>query len=497
MRKAKTIFFAGMTAVLIGLLAFLGVARTVYAADYTWDNGSVADNNWSTPANWNPDGTPNAGDNVIFDATSDTGCIADNVNDNLASISLNAGFTSTLTLNADFVGGTSNELTLTGDLTVNSGIVLCMGDTSTANGTGIVINAANMTVGENGLVSANGQGFGPTLGPGHGIRGVGNIGTGGGYGGSGGKDMDGDAGGSPYGTQSSPAALGSGGGTGLNATGGYGGGAVKLVASGTVTVDGTLSANGTGSGGSRTYNGGAGSGGSIWIASGTVTGSGTISVKGATVNRYYGIRYAGGGAGGRIDLSGITYNFTGSLTAAGGSGFQDGQLGSVLLPASYLNNVTLDHNITLGNDLNITGSFTVETGATLTTGGDITVGTTLTVNSGGAIILVGDTHDVNGGTAGNPNGSGPTITAADIVIASGGSIHADGQGFDGQQGPGRGIRGAGNLGSGGGYGGNGGKDMDGDAGGSPYGTASAPTALGSGGGRGNRAQGGFGGGVIK
>jgi predicted secreted protein len=180
---------------------------TTYAADYTWDNGSVSDNNWSTPENWNPDGTPGAGDNVIFDATSNTGCIADNVNDNLASISLNSGYTSTLTVNANFVGGTSNELTLTGDLTVNSGTVLCNGDTSTTNGTGIVINAANMTVGEDGLVSANGQGFAPNQGPGKGIRGVGNRGSGGGYGGNGGKDIDGDAGGLPYGTASAPTSL--------------------------------------------------------------------------------------------------------------------------------------------------------------------------------------------------------------------------------------------------------------------------------------------------
>jgi len=39
---------------------------------------------------------------------------------------------------------------------------------------------------------------------------------------------------------------------------------------------------------------------------------------------------AGGGGGGRIDVSGTTNNFTGTVTADGGTGFQNGQAGTVL-----------------------------------------------------------------------------------------------------------------------------------------------------------------------
>ena len=126
----------------------------------------------------------------------------------------------------------------------------------------------------------------------------------------------------------------------------------------------------------------------------------------------------------------------------------------------------------------------------------LSVTNTLTVESGGTIIVGSDKDDINGGTAGDPYGSGSTITATDIVINSGGSINADGQGFCNGHGPGAGIQGGGDHATGGGYGGSGGDDINGDPGGSPYGTASIPTALGSGGGIGLRAQGGCGGGAI-
>lgn len=190
----------------IGLLALWYAAGGAYAADYTWDNGGL-DSNWSTPENWSPDGIPGAGDNVIFDSTSNTVCITDSVVDNLVSISLNSGYTNTVTLNSDFVGG-SNELTISGDLTVNSGTILCKGDTSTINGTGIIINAANVTVDSGAKVSADSQGFSASEGPGEGVDGAGA--GGGGYGGQGGESAV--RGGLTYGSVTQPTALGSGGG---------------------------------------------------------------------------------------------------------------------------------------------------------------------------------------------------------------------------------------------------------------------------------------------
>ncbi|GAI09912.1 unnamed protein product, partial [marine sediment metagenome] len=154
-------------------------------------------------------------------------------------------------------------------------------------------------------------------------------------------------------------------------------------------------------------------------------------------------------------------------------------------------------DITLSNDLNIAGSLTIGNGDTLTASAGLTVGTTLTVNSGGTLVLVGDCSNINeaaGGSAANPYGSGPTITASDIVIASGGSINANGKGFAAQRGPGKGSHSS-FRGSGGGYGGTGGDSSSGASGGSAYGSPSPPTALGSGGGYSSYA--GPGGGAIK
>ena len=89
---------------------------------------------------------------------------------------------------------------------------------------------------------------------------------------------------------------------------------------------------------------------------------------------------------------------------------------------------------------------TVGDGETLTIGGVLDVVNTLTVESGGTIILGSDKHDINGGSTDNPYGSGSVIMATDIVIAAGGSINADGQGFCYGHGPGAGIRGSGDYG---------------------------------------------------
>ena len=40
------------------LFAFFLALRSVWAATFTWDGGSAIDSNWTTAANWNPDGAP-------------------------------------------------------------------------------------------------------------------------------------------------------------------------------------------------------------------------------------------------------------------------------------------------------------------------------------------------------------------------------------------------------------------------------------------------------
>ena len=107
--------------------------------------------------------------------------------------------------------------------------------------------------------------------------------------------------------------------------GGYhssdGGGAMKITVSGTLTVDGVISANGQ----RNTHSGGAG--GSIWITAGTFTGAGAITANGgnhASHSNY------GAGGGGRVAIYASSNQFEGTTTACGGSGGSyDGAPGTV------------------------------------------------------------------------------------------------------------------------------------------------------------------------
>lgn len=65
----------------------------------TWDAGSAGDA--SGPANWNPVGVPQTGDNVTFDATSTEDCNFD-VEVTLGNFSMLTGYTGTVTQSVDF-----------------------------------------------------------------------------------------------------------------------------------------------------------------------------------------------------------------------------------------------------------------------------------------------------------------------------------------------------------------------------------------------------------
>jgi len=288
----------------------LYVTGDAVADSRVWDNDS-GDGLWSTPLNWSGDTLPLISDHVIFNSTSNTPCLADTVVDHLESVTIDTGYSETVTLSTESVHG-SNTLTIDGNLAVNSGKLLCLGDLSAVNaasggtelvphGQGIVIDAANVTVGGNGHISADFQGFPTTEGPG------GVTWGGGGYGGRGGPGNNGVIG-LTYGSLSQPTALGSGG-RHYNA-GGSGGGALKLVVTGMVTVDGTISAIGEDS--IECCDNGGGSGGSLWIIANTLTGSGSITADGGK-----GAAKGGAGGGGRIALDWNSRTFDGVISAQG------------------------------------------------------------------------------------------------------------------------------------------------------------------------------------
>jgi uncharacterized repeat protein (TIGR01451 family) len=120
--------------------------------------------------------------------------------------------------------------------------------------------------------------------------------------------------------------LGSGGGiiNGWGAGGSAGGGAIKLVVSGTLMLDdgGQISANGANGQTGFGFADGGGSGGAIWIKAGHLVGGGSISANGGGDGGWGFGTDGGGGGGGRVsldtpDLSG----YTGSISAAGGPGY--------------------------------------------------------------------------------------------------------------------------------------------------------------------------------
>lgn len=218
-------------------------------------------------------------------------------------------------------------------------------DSSFSNDGGVVLLVNNITIDAGGEVIADGQGYvsGNTDGGSAGVSTGLSGGSGGGHGGAGGigNTLGGGgntvgATGSSFGSRDYPLTLGGAGGTsGTGGVGGAGGGAIKIQASGTVTIDGKLSADGASgvkSGDGQTAGGG-GAGGSIWVEAAILAGSGQVSAKGGgtdTTASYFG----GGGGGGRVALICTTSTTfpSGNVSVAFGTGSQNGQIGSLVGP---------------------------------------------------------------------------------------------------------------------------------------------------------------------
>ncbi len=372
------------------------------------------------------------------------------------------------------------------DLTINTGVTLTMqGDL--INNVGVVLRVQSLNV--IGTISANIQGYAggtgsndPGDGPGGGgsTASVGYSGGGGGHGARGGYGNTFGSvatGGIPYDTYNAPVMLGSGGGSGYCAiSGGRGGGAIRLVIQNSLAVGGTISANG-GSGNSACgYWGGGGSGGSIWITAGDFSGSGAITANGG-VN-------GGAGAGGRIYIAySGTKSFSGTLTANAGTGTESGVNGTNLLVDSVNNDLYINTTQVWNINPSFEGSshtyrnVYVQNNSTWTW---TPYYTTDTDGVGGILNVTNFTLD-----------SGSTIASNALGYAGGVNQCDDGRG------PGPGLGGCfGQSGGGGAYGGAGGASIT-KAGGSTYGSASAPLDLGSGGGASSGGgDGGIGGGAI-
>ena len=442
------------------------LSPAAYATTRTWSNGS-SDGRWSNPLNWGA-AVPQPGDDVLFNNTSVSNCVVDMASNNFVSITVDATYTGTVTFQPNCVAGT-NSLALSGDLTVNGGKLVFQSIISTPLGAGFTINAANVTVGSGGTLSADGQGFASNMGLGAGSSNSFYGAGGGSHGGRGGWSAYGRKGGTNlYGSVTAPVAVGSGGGDDLgNAppNGGSGGGAIALFSvSGVITVNGTVSANG--SGGLASKNGGGGSGGSVWLTCNQLAGSGTICADGGAGGSYNsGYNHpGGGGGGGRVKLGYTSSTFNGIVSVAGGTGgVSDGShpSGQAGFPGTFSfpdgGNVTVKRSFAL-----VAGTYNIPT---------------LVVQSNAILSCQG-----NIATTG-----GVTFVSSSVTINQGGALVADAQGFPAMTGPGAGVSVTYEGGGGGTYGGLGGCSVGSGHGGSSggtnvYGSVSAPTMLGSGGG---------------
>ncbi len=398
-------------------------------------------------------------------------------------------------------GGTNTTVTLftspTVDLTVQGGAVLTLagqpyfGNLLIASNSWLVVSnttvnaVGNVTVQAGGGIIADGGGYPGASGPGAGkyltLTTGGYTGGGGGYGGAGGDGAGNTTattrtGGTVYGSVTSPVDRGSGGGGPYveSNSGGAGGGALHLTVSGILDVDGLLTANGIRG---VTPGGGGGSGGSLWLSVGTLTGLGTISANGGDGNGV-----GGGGGGGRIAIQYGANGFSGVLAARGGNGTNAGGAGTIYTKANSQANgqLVIDNggqtatNTTWSTSPGVV-DITVTGGAVAAPPYSQTIGNLL-VGPGSALLVSNQLLTIIG----------------NATIQTGGAILADGTGFGPGQGQGAGRPGDTQIGSasgGGGYGGNGGNGASASptggtsgAGGNTYGSLTAPTDLGSGGG---------------
>ena len=435
-------------------------------------------------------------------------------------------------------GGSLLDVAGTVAVTGNSKIILQGKNTTLdSGGVGPTINAGDIYVAAGSSISAEGQGYqGGNWGSGHyngygpgrttGIN-VGNNGTGGAAHGGQGGDGHGYAGSTvTYGLFNAPVELGSGSGCNYFASGGNGGGAIRLIVSGVLTLEGSITANGSNGVSyysSFGYHTGGGSGGSIYVTTNGLEGSGSFKANGGNGIGDVGTGWSGGGGGGRIAVHYYANSFAGTAAASGGTGRNLGSKGSICLVDRFSISLVVRSDTVFESDQTDWNSITVTNGANLTIASNQSVLRTvlvesasqMTINGGVSITL--DSLQVIGNstvlcratnTTVGSGGVGATINSGDLDVESGSKISAEGQGYQGGNwgsghyngyGPGKttGIN-AGNNGTGGAAHGGRGGDGYGYAGSTvTYGLFNAPVELGSGSGCNYYASGGNGGGAIR
>ncbi len=264
-----------------------------------------------------------------------------------------------------------------------------------------------------GLVSSDGLGYSggglnqPGNGSGGGGTGSTNNGGGAGHGGLGAAGAGGSPGGAAYDDLTNPTDLGSGGGGDAHNGGGAGGGEIALRVGGTLTVNGTLSANGVPGGSSNFYmdGGGSGSGGTINVTATNLAGSGVVRANGGPPAPYGGAP----GAGGRVAVvvsgsDGSTIQYQADPPGLGGATAGEGVIATRGPGAAA-------YSLSVGSPSVLRQAPTPISGASLTLGA-VTLNNSVVAFDTGSTVNLGSLV-VNGAAA---------LSGADLVFVPGGTI---------------------------------------------------------------------------
>ncbi|MBT4153426.1 MAG: hypothetical protein HOE53_02140, partial [Candidatus Magasanikbacteria bacterium] len=308
-----------------------------------WDGGGVG-SDWCTDGNWDGDTVPTSVSDVTIDTagtmTTD-GCADGDIDFSTLTIGttnaaileltplIGTGGSITIANNGTLTQNTSSTQTISGTLTVEGGAT---GGTltHTANVADqlyeIDIQAQNIDIQAGGTVDVDYKGYTSENGPGTAAQ-V-SWGSGASHGGNGGIGNGGSVPGDGYCNITNVATIGSGGGPSGANIGGAGGGLIRLSATSTITINGTLTADGKTAG--NTYGGG-GSGGGINLIADTFAGTPTSF----TANAGNGSHPSGsaGGGGGCVALTYTTANAiaASSITAYGGTVYAVGAPGTIYI----------------------------------------------------------------------------------------------------------------------------------------------------------------------
>jgi len=374
-----------------------------------------------------------------------------------------------------------------------------------------LVISGDMTVSAGSRVEVSGLGWGAASGPGAGTTDGWANGDGAGHGGMGGygnRTVTAIWGGLEYDQFTSPMQNGSGGGNGVTgsgvvggAPGGAGGGVIRLIVNGTLTVNGQIATDGNPgiADGNGWVRGGGGSGGSLWINAGQLAGNGVISARGGGV--VSGINSKpGGGGGGCIALIFDSSSFTGQLQACGGMGYNAGGAGTIFVKTNsascgsmILDNQNRTNGFTVLNinhwDHALTFSLLLHSNVNVIPETPVTFANLEMTNAARWTHLSGS------------NGF-HVIVKGNATVSTDSLFDANALGFGSAAGTGAGVSDGWSAGGGGGHGGKGGASTSGISGGLTNGSASEPVSLGSGGGAGygtavGNAVGGSGGGAIR